>query len=157
MKKIKIIKLFFFTSLAFVLLLLSSCDCKSWGDNNLGREFTLLEGDKINDRVIIYCIGRENPEDCCTGGIPIIPSREDKSVDYIELAESNDRWIITKSIGFDKTESYWYIDKHFDTTWEYDDGGVFYNRIQNHVYGPFDKTTFNKELKGKNINLMLNK
>ena len=137
-------------------LLFNSCNNrKSWGDNNLGGEFTLLEGDKINDREIIYCIGRENPEDCCTSGIPIIPSREDKSVDYIELAKFNNRWIVAKSIGFDKAENYWCIDKDFDTTWEYDDGGVFYKRIQNHVYGPFDKATFDKELKEKNINLTL--
>ena len=135
-------------------ILFNSCgNCKSWGDNNLGGELTLLEGDKINDRIIIYCIGRESPKECCTGGMPVIPSREDEFVDYIETAKYNDKWIIAKSIGFDKAEKYWYIDKSFDTSWEYDDGGVFYNRVQNHVFGPFDKTTFSKELKEKNINL----
>jgi len=137
-------------------LVFNSCsNCKDWGDNNLGGEFTLLEGDNTSDREIIYCIGRETPKDCCTGGIPIVPSRENKTLDYIEITAHNENWIIAKGIGFDKAESYWYINKDFDVSWKYDDGGVFYNRIQSNVYGPFDEATFNKELKEKNINLKL--
>lgn len=136
------------------LLIFDSCkNCQSWGDNNLGGEFTLLEGDKINDRIIIYCIGRKKPKDCCTGGVPIIPSREDKLVDYIELAKYDDRWIIVKGINIDKTESYWIVDKNFDISWEYDDGGIFYNRIQNHVFGPFDKSIFSKELEERRVDI----
>ncbi|APD07418.1 hypothetical protein UJ101_01911 [Flavobacteriaceae bacterium UJ101] len=149
MKRIYIYTLFFISIVIF-----NSCsNCKTWGDNNLGGEFTLLEGDKINDRIIIYCIGRENPKDCCTGGIPIVPSREDKKVDYIELTKYDDRWIIAKGINFDKTQGYWIIDKKFDTSWKYDDNGLFYSRIQNHVFGPFDKFIFESELEKRGIKL----
>lgn len=138
----------------FLIFVINSCsDCKSWGDNNLGGEFTLLEGDKVDDRIIIYCIGRENPNDCCTGGIPIIPSREDKKVNYIESANYNDKWLIAKGIHFDKTVSYWILNKSFDTSWEYDDGGIFYNRIQSNVYGPYDWVTFTEESEQRGIEL----
>lgn len=136
------------------IILIGSCtNCKEWGDNNLGGEFTLLEGDKINDRIIIYCIGREKPDDCCTGGIPIIPSREDKRVDYIESAKYDNRWVIAKGIHFDKTISYWILNKDFDTSWEYDDGGIFYNRIQSNVYGPFDELAFFRELEERGVKI----
>ncbi|MEO9514057.1 MAG: hypothetical protein ABJN84_17845 [Flavobacteriaceae bacterium] len=144
----------YFILITISTLFLSGCsNCKLWGDNNLGGDFTLLEGDKINDRLIVYCTSKEKPEDCCTSGIPIIPSREDKSTDYIEIADYNEQWIIVKGVNIDKSESYWYINKDFDTSWEYDDGGIFYNRIQNNVYGPYDKSEFEQELKTRNINL----
>ena len=140
-----------------IVILCSSCgNCESWGDINLGGEFTLLEGDRIGDRAIIYCIGRENPEDCCSGGIPIIPSRDKSSVDYIDLVKYNDKWIIAKSVNLNKSVSYWLVDKEFDTNWEYDDGGIFYRRIQKNVYGPFNSQSFSHQLIKHNIELNFN-
>lgn len=137
-----------------VYLFFSSCtNCSNWGDTNLGGEFTLFDGDKIEDRLIIYCTGRDKVNNCCIGGKQIIPPRENKLVNYVDLAKFNQRWIIAKSISYDEKISYWYIDKDFDINWEYDDGGVFYSRIQNNVYGPFEKASFIKVLKDKNIEL----
>jgi hypothetical protein len=125
--------------------------CSFWDDNNLGNNFSLLEGDKIEDRLIVYCSGRSLG--CCNSGIPVIPSREDTLNLYVIEAKSNKDWIIVKTKSTDKTIKYWAVDKNFKMKPEYDDGGKFYEFIQTRVIGPFEKNEFEKQLKNKNINL----
>lgn len=99
----------------FILLTAISCG-RLWGDYDLGDNFSLLEGDRIEDRVIVYCSGRS--AGACTGGTLIVPvySRHmDKNghyAEYVETAKSNDNFIIAQTIQLeDETKNYWIIYK----------------------------------------------
>lgn len=43
-----------------------------WGAHNLGNKLTLLEGDKKEDRLIVYCTGYS--AGVCIAGTPVVPS-----------------------------------------------------------------------------------
>ena len=66
-----------------------------WGDNNLGDNFSLLDGDKIEDRVIVYCSGRSAGG--CVAGTPIVPvysrhiDKDGHFAEYVETAKANDK------------------------------------------------------------------
>jgi hypothetical protein len=99
----------------FVLLTLISCG-PLWGEHDLGSNFRLLEGDRTEDRVIVYCSGRS--AGVCTGGTLIVPvySRHmDKNghyAEYVETAKSNDKFIIARTIQLkDQMKNYWIIYK----------------------------------------------
>ena len=99
--------------LTFVLLNAISCG-QLLGDNDLGDNFSLLEGDRPEDRVIVYCSGRS--WGVCTSGTLIVPvySRHmDKSgryAEYVESVKSNDDFIIARTIQLkDKAENYWIV------------------------------------------------
>ncbi len=146
----KTILLIFFVLIS--LLTFSSCNyCKLFGDNRLGDKFTLLEGDKTEDRIIVYCTGKS--WGCCYTGIPVIPSRTDSVSRYVIDAVSNEKWIIANTIKKDNLVSYWIIDKDFDVEFMYDDGGKLYNKIQSHLTGPMDSTRFYQSLKERKIDL----
>ncbi|MBP6871377.1 MAG: hypothetical protein KBC43_05170 [Bacteroidales bacterium] len=82
--------------LLIIILILNSCNyCRLFGDNKLGGNFSLLEGDKIEDRMIIYCTGRS--AGCCYTGIPVIPSRSDSLTHYVLDAVYDDKWILAKT------------------------------------------------------------
>jgi hypothetical protein len=123
-----------------------------WGDNDLGDNFSLSEGDRLEDRAIILCSGRS--AGACKSGEYIVPSYQrhydDKGnyAEYVETATSDKHWIIAKTIQIaDKKENYWIIQKGV---------GKKGNKVQPNVLGPFDKPSFNVKTKELNINLELN-
>jgi hypothetical protein len=120
-----------------------------WGDNDLGDNFSLLEGDRMEDRLIVYCDGRS--AGACTTGTPIVPvySRHMDSAgryaEYVETAKSNDNFIIAKTLQvMDKRANYWIIDKNFsiDNCDKINCDSI----IQSHVFGPLDKNEFQKKI-----------
>ena len=137
--------------LVIVLSVVYSCSCGFWGDNDLGDNFSLLEGDKIADRVIVYCTERSGR--CCHSGIPVIPSRTDSLTRYVINAYSDKNWIIAKTKQTNEMINFWIIDKNLNEKFEYDDGGKFYETIQSHIIGPLNEIEFNKQLEKRNINL----
>jgi hypothetical protein len=144
------------TSIGFILVLVlaTSYSCIFLTNNNLGNNFSLLEGDKIEDRIIVYCTGESLGS--CYSGVPVIPSREDTLTLYVIEAKSDADWIIAKTKSLDKTIKYWIVDKRFKMQFEYDDEGKFYESIQKQVNGPYEKDEFNTQLKNSNINLNFN-
>lgn len=143
-----------------LILIFSSCNyCEYFGSHDLGSNFTLLEGDKTADRLIIYC-SPKNEKDCCYGGMPVIPSNEDNHISYIDLAKSNTDWIIAKAVNKDNTNSYWIIDKNFSISSKYkewplseEDGKSFRKIIQSYVIGPLDVDSFNEKISELKIDL----
>src|SRR4030042_1647524 len=149
MRKIELV-----TFLILMILVFYSCNyCKFFGDNKLGGNFTLLEGDQVEDRVIVYCTDKSGG--CCNAGIPVIPSRIDSISSYVANAISNDIWIIARTINKDKSESYWIINKDFEVKLQYDDGGKLNSLIQSYVSGPFDLLTFQKKKEELKIDLAI--
>ena len=140
----------------FVALLLSSCWRQIWGDNDLGDNFSLLEGDRTEDRIIVYCSGRI--AGTCMAGKPIVPvySRHMDSVghyaEYVETAKSNDNFIIAKTLQVkDKRPNYWIITKGFSigNCDKIDCDSI----IQSHVIGPLEQNEFQRKASELKINL----
>ena len=143
-------------ALLLMALITYSCNyCKLFGDNKLGENFSLLEGDKIEDRLIVYCTGKSGG--CCYTGVPVIPSQSDSTFSYVADAISNSKWIIAKTISEDMTDSYWIINKDFEVEFQYDDDGEFENIIQSHVTGPLDLSSFQKKKEELEIDLTIKK
>ena len=143
-------------ALIMMAFILPSCNyCKLFGDNKLGDNFSLLEGDKIGDRVIVYCTGKSGR--CCHAGIPVIPYRSDSTSSYVADAISNDKWIIAITINKTMSESYWIINKDFKAEFQYDDDGKFESVIQSHVTGPLDLSSFQKKKEELEIDLTIKK
>lgn len=118
-----------------------------WGDNDLGGNFSLLEGDRMEDRVIVFCSGRS--ASVCNGGTYILPiySRHMDSAgqyaEYVETAKSNDDYIIAQTLQIaDKRRNYWIIDKDFSIN-KFDKEKCD-SIIQSHVFGPFDEGEFKR-------------
>lgn len=143
------------TILLLIMLTINSCSCcRLFGDNKLGDNFSLLEGDKTEDRMIVYCTGKS--AGCCYAGIPVIPSRSDSLSLYVSNAVHNDKWIIATTINKNKTENYWIIDKDFKLEFQYDDGGKLYDMLQKLVIGPLDKINLQQEKERLGIKLAIN-
>jgi hypothetical protein len=153
MARLKLTLLIFITSFVFC-----SCSRQAWGDNDLGDNFSLLEGDRIEDRIIVYCSGRSGG--ACMVGTYIVPvySRHMDSTghyaEYVESATSNDDFIIAKTLQLqDKRENYWIIDKGFSI--DNCDKINCDSLIKSHVIGPIDKGEFQKRTFELKINLKL--
>lgn len=148
MKK-EVIYLFLFT----VLFVLYSCDSGS-----LGGKFTIFEGDKLEDRVIVYCTGYSFGS--CKAGIYVVPTYEkhyDENgnyAEYVEMAKSNKKWIIVKTIQIkDNEENYWIISKDFSLE-NVDCNKVSCDSIiQSHVTGALNYQEFTAKTKELGINL----
>lgn len=147
MKKNLGLKSFAFFTVLFVL---ASC-CGFFGDNDLGNNFSLLDGDRVEDRTIVYCTGKSGG--CCNSGIPVIPSKTDSLTNYVLSAASDRNWIIAKSKSKGSTHGFWIINKDFKAEFEYDDGGKLYETIQAHVVGPLNELEFKKQCEKKHITL----
>jgi len=146
------------------LVIMQSC-CSFQGSHDLGNNFTLLEGDKLEDRIIVFCSPKK--QGCCKGGSYVIPTHEshyDKNgryAEYVETAEFNDRWIIVKSIALkNKEEKYWIIDKNFELeerfkNWTMDKviSDKFKKFIQSKILGPLNFTSFDDKTKELEIDL----
>lgn len=128
----------------------------SCNSSNLGDNFFLLEGDNINDRVIVYCTGKDNNE--CYSGIPIIPTYErqfsnGRYAEHVELAKSNKDWILARTVTVDGNQKYyWILNKRINGSSSNDE---LKNSIGKNVYGPFDSTKFLNKKKELGINMEL--
>jgi len=127
-----------------------------WGDNDLGNNFSLLEGDRIEDRIIVFCGGRS--AGACMSGIPIVPvySRQFDSeghyAEYVESAKSNNDFIIARTLQVnDKRENYWIISKSFNL--DNCDKVKCDSLIQSHVFGPLEQNEFQKKISELKVNL----
>jgi hypothetical protein len=143
-------------SIIVASLIFSSCGGTMWGDNDLGDNFSLFEGDGIEDRVIVYCSGRSGGS--CMAGTPIVPvySRQMDTgghyAEYVETAKSNNSFIIAKTFQIkNKTTNYWIISKDFKIT--NCDKINCDSIIQSHVIGPLSKIEFKKQIFQRKINL----
>lgn len=144
-KKMVILALFTF------MLFFCSCNlCSLFGSYNLGNQFVLLDGDKMEDRMIVYNTTKEG---CCHSGIPIIPSRLDTVTKYVHTALSNKEWIIARAITNEKQESYWIVNKNFSVDVSNCEKINCDSIIQSHVIGPLDFKSFKKKIRELNIEL----
>lgn len=127
-----------------------------WGDNDLGDNFSLLEGDRTEDRVIVYCSGRS--VGACIAGTFIVPSylrhmdTNGHYAEYVETAKSNDDFIIAKTNQIkDKKANYWIINKDLEIA--NCDNIDCDSIIQSHVLGPLDQSEFQIKTSELKINL----
>ena len=127
-----------------------------WGDNDLGDNFSLLEGDKVQDRVIVYCSGRSSG--ACFGGTPIVPTyygqfdENGHYAEYVENAKSNNKFIIAQTLKLKyKEKNYWIISK--DMKIENCEKINCDSIIQSHVLGPMDSSEFQTKISELHIDL----
>ena len=130
------------------------------GDNDLGDNFSLLEGDRTEDRVIVYCSGRS--AGACMAGTFIVPSysrhmdTEGYYAEYVENATSNHDFIIAKTNKIkDKRANYWIINKDFKI--DNCDNINCDSIIQSHILGPLDQNEFQKKVSDLRIDLKFDK
>lgn len=142
--------------LFLIVLLINSCSPQMWGDNDLGDNFSLLEGDRTEDRIIVYCSGRS--AGACMAGTPIVPiysrhmDADGHYAEYVETAKSNDDYIIAKTLQVkDKRGNYWIISKGFsiDNCEKINCDSI----IKSHVLGQLDQTEFQNKTTELKINL----
>jgi hypothetical protein len=145
--------------LLFTFILINPYCKQMWGDKDLGNNFSLLEGDRIEDRVIGFCSGRSDGG--CLSGIPIVPTysrhfdQYGHYTEYVESAKSNDRLIIAKTkMVKEKRDNYWIILKDF--TLNNCAHANCESIIKKHVLGPFDKTTFLRNVIHSDVGLSFN-
>ena len=140
--------------LLFYVILAVGCNSAK-----LGNGIYLLEGDRVEDRIIVKCSGWSYKE--CISGSYLIPRSYNNHFDsnghyleYVEKAASNKKWIITKTFQIkEKKENYWIIDKGFNI------GNIDCLKIncdsiiQSHIKGPLSLADFNTIKKTLNIKL----
>jgi hypothetical protein len=146
----------FYSLFIIDVFLITSCN-EMWGDHPLGNHLSLLEGDKTEDRIIVYCTN--NKGGICYGGNYVVPTYarhyvDNKYAEYVETAISNKKWVIAKTLRKkEKKENYWIISKDFDIE-NLDCGKVNCDSIlQSHVAGPLNLIEFENKKKALNIEL----
>jgi hypothetical protein len=126
-------------------LIFSGTSCRQmWGDHPLGNNLDLLEGDHIQDRVIVYCTGKSGG--ACTGGMRVIPSNKDSATWYVQSAECNDKWVVAKAMNRNKSISYWLINKDFNIDLLNCEKIDCDSVLQCHVIGPLDFAEFQNKI-----------
>lgn len=113
-----------------------------------------MEGDKKEDRIIVYCKGD------CHGGIYVVPTyarhydSNGRYAEYVEEAKSNKEWVIVKTYRIkENQENYWIIDKEFSIA-KLDCSTVDCDSIlQRQVTGPLTLNKFQHKLQVLNIDL----
>ena len=127
-----------------------------WGDHQLGNHLSLLEGDRKEDRIIVYCTNGGT----CYGGIPVVPTynrqfdEKGRYAEYVQSAVSNKNWVIAETIQIKNNQkNYWIIKKAFDI--EDADCKIINcdSIIQSYVTGPLSILEFQAETKKLNIDL----
>ena len=133
-----------------IITVLVSCR-EIFSNHSLGSNFSLMEGDKKEDRIIVYCAGKEENE--CNGGTFVIPRYKDhmingKYAEYVETAKSNNNWIIAKTFQMHaKLEKYWIINKNFTIANLNCDKINCDSIIQSQVIGPLNIDEFQEKTK----------
>ncbi|MEI9919536.1 MAG: hypothetical protein WDO14_12125 [Bacteroidota bacterium] len=135
------------------LVLLSLASCSTFtGEHSLGKNITLIEGDKDEDKKIFYCPDKTKP---CSEGMRVIPAVDNE---YVDDSRSNDQWIIARTVNISsKKESYWIINKDFalgDKDCGKEDCG---NYIKTFISGPLTLEDFNGHRKELRITLEMPK
>lgn len=120
--------------------------CSDSPKNNLGNNFYIMEGDRIEDNVMVYCTGIDVTG--CYAGIYVVPSYETHydSVglynSYVVGAAVNDNIIVIETFQKSTSDtSYWLVDKSLkfmlDTcSFECE------KKIVNYRRGPLNRTKF---------------
>jgi hypothetical protein len=128
---------------------LISCSTFS-GERSLGKNLTVVEGQKDEDRKIFYCPDKNK---ACTEGIKLIPNN---TSEYVEAVTSNDDWIVARTIEINtKKESYWIVNKDFtlgDKDCGTTDCGEY---IRTFVNGPLNLEDFDGHREELKIDLYL--
>lgn len=150
--------------LIFGVAFFRSCDvCDFEGAHELGNNLVLLEGDRLEDRIIVRCTGRDKSSGCCRGGEYVIPKYEahfskGRYNEYVEAAKSNGQWIVAKSVRLldeEKPQQYWIIDKGFNLDGvdcsEVDCDSI----VQSYVTGPLEHENFLEQLERLKIDLKI--
>jgi hypothetical protein len=137
-----------------------SCS-QAWGDNDLGDNLSLLEGDRREDRVVVYCTGRSGST--CTSGMRIVPSNsrymnsEGRYAEYADSAVADKKWVIVKTLVVGGTESnYWIIEKGFTLEGLNCDVIKCDSILQCRVRGPFSQDEFEKQKNVLRVDLNFN-
>lgn len=118
-----------------------SCNCEQ-SENNLGCNLYIMEGDCVEDRIIVYCNSIEFCD--CYAGSCVIPSsarhmRNGKYSEYVESARANDDWISVKIKQIVKDKyNYWVIIKDDDLENLDRYNSDFDSILQSHIYGPVE-------------------
>jgi hypothetical protein len=139
-----------------MIFFITSCN-GMWGDHPLGNHLSLLEGDKKEDRIIVYC---SDDVGTCYGGIPVVPTynrqfdEEGRYAEYVQRAVSNKNWVIAETLQTkNKQKNYWIIKKAFHIE-DVDCKKINCDSIiQTYVTGPLSILEFQAETKKLNIDL----
>lgn len=131
-----------------VTFLITSCNWwkEAWGDHSLGNNLSLLEGDKEEDRIIVFCSGES--AGACQGGISVVPTYSKhmdrgKYAEYVETAKANEKWVIVKTHRIEeKKDNYWLINKNFNIENIDCDKVDCDSLLQTYVTGPLDYSRF---------------
>jgi hypothetical protein len=130
---------------SLLALIFSGTSCRQmWGDHPLGNNLDLLEGDHIQDRVIVFCTGKSGGS--CVSGIPVIPSYKDLATWYVQVAESNEKWVIAMAMNRNKSNSYWIINKNFKVDLSNYGKTDCDSILQSHVIGPLNFAEFQNKI-----------
>lgn len=135
------VRKFLLKSIALLSLTFISCNLAQ-KDYYLGCNLYIMDGDRVEDRIIVYCTS--NFLNDCYGGIYVVPTynrhmKNGKYSEYVENAISNDACVLvkTKQIELDKY-NYWIIIKDQKlnnlTRFNLCNDSI----IQSYVYGPVD-------------------
>lgn len=137
-------------NILFIVILFVLYSCKT--NNNLGNNFYLLEGDRKEDRVIVFCSNKNGIG--CDGGLYVVPSYKNhfdskgNYSEYVLSAKSDKNWIIVETeMVNEKTERYWLVNKHFYMDKNKCDQIDCNSLIQEHVLGPFTHVELLSHLK----------
>lgn len=148
--------LFVILSIIFIIIFFFTCN-QIWGDHPLGNNFSLLDGDCREDRIIVYC---SNEDRICSGGIYVIPTyerhynKDGRYAEYVVEAESDKKWIVAKTFQIDeKKEYYWIIDKDFSLDNIDCNIANCDSIIQAHVTGPLNLHDFNNTVRELKIDI----
>lgn len=138
----------------FILLfVLHLFGCNS---SNLGDSFFLLEGDRREDKIIVFCTGKSLE---CYSGIPVVPTyhrqfKNGKYAEYVEHAKSDSDWIIVQTTLVENGQkNYWIVNKKFKIDVENCELTNCESIIKSNVYGPFSYHKFIEQLRHLEVTL----
>ena len=143
-----------------LLVIISSC-CFLYGDHSLGGSLSLLEGDRREDRVIVFCPNSSTK--CCTGGSYVVPPyerhyNEDGTYrEYIDEVNYDEDWVVARTMEVGEEHfNFWIINQDIKILSNYDcDQSNCDSIIKTFVRGPYDPDSFQIKLKELGVNLSL--
>lgn len=134
--------------LCFTLFVFASCG-RICGVYDLGKNYFVFDGDRKEDRIIIYNDDNKSPCEIVSGSNIIPPygmwANGQAVQPYVTSVKYNSRWIIATTT-YNDTISYWIIDKNI--RFSPSDSKSIRN-----LFGPLDSLSFNKFLKIHTINI----
>lgn len=124
----------------FIFLFLSACSSK-----DLGKNIYVLEGDRVQDKIIVYCTGKSFGD--CISGSYLIPKSYNEHFDssghykeYVDDVAYNNKYIIATTFFIrEQKKRYWLITKNADR--------------DKFILGPLDYEKFLLEKKERGITL----